>query len=117
MIILKYNKNDKLNSKNLKEVDSNLHNEITSIIEEKKAFFDNLFKKYDKTPTFEVIFDHSSSVYKVTASIDLKSKKILSVEEDKDAVKAVRALMSKFKTAVLKHYEIERKDYEFKRKR
>jgi ribosome-associated translation inhibitor RaiA len=103
--------------KNLKEVDADLHKEITSIIEEKKAFFDDLFKKYDKNLTFEVIFDHSSDLYKVTASIDLMSKKILSIEEDKDVLKAVRTLMSKFKTAVKKQYELERKEYEFKRKR
>ncbi len=47
--------------KNLKEVEGNKE-EITNIINEKKEFFDNLFKKYDKNLTFEVIFDHSSSV-------------------------------------------------------
>jgi len=102
--------------KNVKEVEENKE-EITNIINEKKEFFDNLFKKYDKNLTFEVIFDKSSALYKVTAGLDMKSKKLLSVEEDKDVVKAVTKLMSKFKTAVKKQHELERKDYEFKRKR
>ena len=102
--------------KNLKEVEGNKE-EITNIINEKKEFFDNLFKKYDKNLTFEVIFDHSSSVYKITSSIDLKSKKILLVEENKDVLKALTSLMSKFKKAVKKQYELEKKEHEYKRKR
>jgi len=106
-----------LNIKNIKEVEEPLRETVTSLIEEKKKFFDNLFKKYDKNLTFEVIFDKSSALYKVTAGLDMKSKKLLSVEENKDVVKAVTKLMSKFKTAVKKQHELERKDYEFKRKR
>ena len=103
--------------KNLKEVEENLQNEAKALCEEKAEFFKELFKKYDKDLTLEVIFDHSSSVYKVSASIDLKSKKVLSVEEDKDVIKAITSLFSDFKKVVKKQYELERKDYEYKRKR
>ncbi len=107
----------KLIVKNINEVESEYHNDINSAIKEKHNYFDELFKRYDKDLTFEVIFDHSSSVYKVSASINLKSKKVLLAEEDKDALKALHTLLSKFKKAVKHEYEIERKDYEYKRKR
>ena len=102
--------------KNLKEVAGN-RQEVQMLIDEKKSFFDSLFKKYGKNVTFEVIFDHSGAVYKVSSAMDLKSKKVLLVEEDKDVLKALTTLMSKFKKAVKKQYELEKKEYEYKRKR
>ncbi|HFS66718.1 MAG TPA: hypothetical protein ENK67_00730 [Flavobacteriia bacterium] len=103
--------------KNLKEVAENFHNEIETICKEKEAYYNELFKKYDKDLTLEVIFDHSSSLYKVSASIDLKSKKIVVVEEDKDPIKALNSVFSSLKKAVKKQHDLERKDYEYKKKR
>ncbi len=102
--------------KNLKEVEENYRNEVENIINEKVEFYQNLFKKYDKNLTLEVIFNKSASTYTVSASIDLKSKKVLSAQEDKDILKATRALFNDFKKAVKRQYELERKDYEYKRK-
>ena len=103
--------------KNLKEVAEDVQEQVKLICEEKVAFYNELFKKYDKDLTIEVVFDHSSSLYKVSASINLKSKKILVVKEHKDVVKAVTELFADFKKAVKRQHELERKDYEYKRKR
>ncbi len=102
--------------KNLKEVETPYKKEVEAIIEEKMDFYRNLFKKYDKDLVLEVIFNKSASTYLVSASLDLKSKKVLIAEEDKDVVKAVRTLFNEFKKAVKRQYELERKDYEYKRK-
>jgi len=106
----------KLIIKNLKEVETAYKKEVEAIIEEKMDFYRNLFKKYDKDLVLEVIFNKSASTYSVSASLDLKSKKVLIAEEDKDVVKAVRTLFNEFKKAVKRQYELERKDYEYKRK-
>ncbi len=103
--------------KNLKEVPEEFHGQIKSICEEKVEFFNQLFKRYDKDLTLEVIFDHSSSLYKVTGSLNLKSKKILVVEEGKDVLTVLSTLLSELKKAVKRQHELERKDYEYKRKR
>ncbi len=107
----------KLLIKNIKEVEEDKRDEVVSICEEKEKYYTELFKKYDKDMTLEVIFDHSSSLYKVTCSLDMKSKKMLSVNEGKDVVKVVNGLFSDFKKAVKRQYELERKDYLYKRKR
>ena len=106
-----------LELKNIKEVDGNLLDEVKNICNEKAEYYNELFKKYDKDMVLEVIFDHSSAVYKVSASLNMKSKKVLVVEEDKDVVKSLNKLFSSFKKTVKKQYELERKDYEYKRKR
>ncbi len=103
--------------KNLKEVEEEYRNEVEAICNEKSEYFKDLFKKYDKDLTLEIIFDYSSSVYKVSASINMKSKKVLSVKEGKDIKGVVTALLNEFKKVVKKQYELERKDYEYKRKR
>jgi len=103
--------------KNLKEVEEIYHNEIETICKEKEAYYNELFKKYEKDLTLEVIFNKSSALYKVSASLDLKSKKILVAEEDKNPVKALNHVFSGLKKAVKKQYELERKDYVYKRKR
>ncbi len=102
--------------KNLKEVDEPLRKEAEEVCQEKLEFYQNLFKKYDKDLTLEVIFNKSAKTYTVSASIDLKSKKVLIAEENKDVLKALRNLFSEFKKAVKRQYELERKDYEYKRK-
>ncbi len=106
----------KLILKNVNEVEKNLRDEVQKICEEKSEYYKELFKKYDKDLTLEVIFDYSSSLYKVSASINLKSKKILLAEEGKDVKKILAGLFSEFKKVVKKQYELERKDYEYKRK-
>ncbi len=106
-----------LKLKNLKEVEEQFRNEVEQICEEKTEYFRELFKKYDKDLILEVIFDHSSATYKVSASINLKSKKVLLAEEGKDIVPVVTKLFNEFKKVVKKQYELERKDYEYKRKR
>ncbi len=106
-----------LKLKNLKEIEENFRNEVEQICEEKSEYFRELLKKYDKDLTLEIIFDHSSATYKVSASINLKSKKILIAEEGKDIIQLVTKLFNEFKKVVKKQYELERKDYEYKRKR
>ncbi len=95
--------------KNLKEVDEQYHDEINQIIKEKHQYYSELFKKYDKDLTLEIIFDKSSSLYKVSASLNMNSKRILVAEEDKDAIKAVTKMFSDLKKTVKKQHEIERK--------
>ncbi|MCF6240874.1 MAG: hypothetical protein L3J74_05960 [Bacteroidales bacterium] len=56
-----------LKLKNLKEVEENFRNEVEQVCEEKSEYFRELFKKYDKDLTLELIFDHSSATYKVSA--------------------------------------------------
>jgi ribosome-associated translation inhibitor RaiA len=103
--------------KNLKEVDSSFHKEIETIAKEKEDYYNERFKKYDKDLTLEVIFNKSSSLNKVSASLDLKSKKVLVAEEDKNPVMTLNKVFSSLKKAVKKQYELERKDYLYKRKR
>jgi predicted RNA-binding protein Jag len=103
--------------KNLKEVEETVREEVEKLCIEKTEFFKDLFKKYDKELTLEIIFNHSSSTYNVSAAIDLKSKKVLIAEEGKDAIQTTTKLLNEFKNAVKKQYELERKDYEYKRKR
>ncbi len=107
----------KLIIKNLKEIDEAARKQAEDLIKSKVEFYEQLFKKYDKDLTLEVIFDKSSSLAKVSASINLKSKKVLLAEEDKEVLKAVTRLFNAFKKAVKRQYELERKDYEYKRKR
>ncbi len=102
--------------KNLKEVELPYRKQVEEIIMDKYDFFQNLFKKYDKDLTMEVIFNRSAATYTVSASIDLKSKKVLVAEENRDPIRAVTKLMNEFKKAVKRQYELERKDYEYKRK-
>jgi len=107
----------KLIVKNLKEVDEASRKQAEEIIKSKVEFYEQLFKKYGKELTLEVIFDNSSSLTKVSASINLKSKKVLLTEENKEVLKAITTLFNEFKKAVKRQYEMERKDYEYKRKR
>jgi len=102
--------------KNINEVEKEFHAELESLCHEKSEFFKELFKKYDKDMTLEVIFDYSSALYKVSASLNLKSKKVLVAEEDKNVMKATTAVFNALKKSVKRQYELERKDYEYKRK-
>ena len=106
----------KLVIKNLKEVEETFRDEIKKICEEKLEYYQNLFKKYDKDLTLEVIFNKSERTHSVSASLDMKSKKVLVAEEDKEVMKAFIRLCNEFKKVVKRQYELERKDYEYKRK-
>jgi ribosome-associated translation inhibitor RaiA len=104
--------------RNLKEVEEQYRAQVEKLIEDKFSFYEDLFKKYDKDLLIEIIFDHSSSkLYQVSATINLKSKNVQVKEEDKDVLTAVTKLASEFKKAVTKQYELEKKEYEYKRKR
>lgn len=103
--------------KNLKEVEEQYHDRIERVCKKKVTFFERLFKRYDKDLVLEIIFDHSASTYKVSASLDMKSKKVLLAKEDKDPLKAVIHLLDEFKKVVMRQYDHERKLYLFKRKR
>jgi predicted RNA-binding protein Jag len=107
----------KLLIKNIKEVEESVRENVENVCKEKADYYNNLFKKYDKELTLEVIFNKSSSVYTVSASINLKSKKVLLAEEGNDVLKSTVQLFNEFKKAVKRQYELERKDYEYKRKR
>ncbi len=106
-----------LKVKNTSELDKKFHIEIEEFCNHKVEYFNELFKNYSKNLTLEVIFDHSSALYKISAAIDLKSKKVLSVEEGKELMHTLDTLCNKFKKAVKKQYELEKKNYEYKRKR
>jgi predicted RNA-binding protein Jag len=103
--------------KNIKEVEADLQAEVRKYFEEKQGFYTELFKKYDKEMTMELIIDHSSAVYKASVSLNMKSKKMLLAKEGKDLMGVLTSLFSSFKNAVRKQYELERKDYVYKRKR
>jgi len=106
-----------LKLKNLKEIEEEYRKDVEKLCEEKSEYFRELLKKYDKDLNIEVIFDHSSAVYKASASINLKSKKVLVAEEGKEIIPVVTKLFNEFKKVVKRQYELERKDYEYKRKR
>jgi len=106
-----------LTIKNIKDVEDKFHDEINTICEEKREYFNELFKKYEKDLNLEVIFDKSSAVYKVSSSLNLKSKKLLTVEEDKEPIKPLTKILSDLKKVAKKQYDLEKKEYEYKRKR
>lgn len=95
--------------KNLKEVEETFHNEIETICKEKEAYYKELFKRYHKNTTLEVIFNKSSAFYKVSVSIDLETKKVLISEEGKNPVNILETAFSKLETAVKKRYDLEKK--------
>ena len=103
--------------KNIKEVEADLQAEVKKYFEEKQGFYTELFKKYDKDMTMELIIDHSSSVYKASVSLNMKSKKVLLSKEGKELMSVLTSLFGSFKNAVRKQYELERKNYVYKRKR
>jgi predicted RNA-binding protein Jag len=103
--------------KNIKEVEADLQAEVRKYFEEKQGFYAELFKNYDKEMTMELIIDHSSAVYKASVSLNMKSKKMLLAKEGKDLMGVLTSLFASFKNAVRKQYELERKDYVYKRKR
>ena len=103
--------------KNLKEIEAEFQPMVEDLFNSKQSYYTELFKNYDKDMVMELILDHSSKVYKASLSLNMKSKKVLLAEEGNDLMKTVNALFSNFKKTVKKRYELERKDYEFKRKR
>ncbi len=108
----------KLTLKNLKEIKDEIsRDEFKNSWEGKRKYVEEYFKNYDKPLTLEVIVNNDGKVYKVSVSLNLKSKKLLHAEEDKDLMKATSRLFSEFRKQMKKQKELERKDYLYKRKR
>jgi ribosome-associated translation inhibitor RaiA len=108
----------RLEIKNIKEIESDaLKEQFTQLINEKRDYLDEYFKNYDKELTFEVIVNRDGEVYKVSASLNMKSKKILHVEEGKEILAVTTKLMKEFTKVAKRQKELERKDYLYKRKR
>ena len=108
----------KLQIKNIKEIDSDeLKEQFKQLCAEKEEYLNEYFKNYGKELTFEVIVNKDGNIYKVDASLNMKSKKVLHLEEGKDIIAVTKKLLKEFITAVKRQKELERKDYTFKRKR
>jgi ribosome-associated translation inhibitor RaiA len=103
--------------KDIKNVPENFRKPIEELLNEKREYFSNYFKKYDKPLTMEVIFKQTSSLFTVSVSLNMKSKKILSVEEGNEILKVVHKLFAGFRKTVKRQYELEKKTYLYKRKR
>ena len=106
-----------LTIKNIKEIEKDFHKSIREMCETKRAYYEELFKNYGKDLNLEVVLNKEGNTYKTSASLNLKTKKMLIVEEGKDIIKTLTRLFSGLKKAVKHQYEIERKDYLYKRKR
>ncbi len=108
----------KLALKNVSEIEDEMNkHRFVEICEEKKNYIEEVFKNYDKDLVFEIILDKSGKTYKISASLNLKSKKLLVAEEDHDLFKAFDRLFNEFKKLMKRQKELERKDYLYKRKR
>ncbi len=108
----------KLEVKNIKEIENeNAKQEFLSKCEDRKSYLEDYFKNYGKDLTLEVIVNKSGKTYKVSASLNMKSKKILHLEEHKDILPAATKLFNEFLKEVKRQKELERKDYLYKRKR
>ncbi len=106
-----------LQIKNLKEVPGEAQRqEIQQLAEKLQQKFEEWFKRYTKPLTFEVIVAHNGRVFRISAALDMKSKKVLHAEEDIDPVVAAHKLFEQFRRHVKRQIELERKDYEYKRK-
>ncbi len=108
----------KLEIKNLKKIEAEADKqEFKSKCEEKRDYLEEHLKNYGKELTLEVIVNKSGKTYKVSVSLNMKSKKILHLEEHKDILHAATKLFNEFVKEVKRQKELERKDYLYKRKR
>ena len=103
--------------KNREKIANELENEVVQICVSKKEYFSELFKKYNKQLKLEVIFNKTAGNYKVSISLNLKSKKLLLAKEGKNIIKLTNSLFSDFKKMAKRQYELEKKEFEYKRKR
>jgi len=114
----KTNKMVKLEIKNIKEIDDDaVKEQFTKLCEEKRAYLNKYFKNYGKELTMEVIVNKDGDIYKISSSLNLKSKKILHAEEGKDIPAVTTLLMKEFTKEVKRQKELEKKSYVYKRKR
>jgi ribosome-associated translation inhibitor RaiA len=114
----KTNKMVKLEIKNIKEIDDDaVKEQFTKLCEEKRAYLDKYFTNYGKELTMEVIVNKDGDIYKISSSLNLKSKKILHAEEGKDILAVTTLLMKEFTKEVKRQKELEKKSYVYKRKR
>ena len=108
----------KLEIKNIKELPGEeLKDQFTQICNEKNEYLNEYFKNYDKELTLEVIVNKDGEIYKVNTSLNMKSKKILHVEEGKEVLAVTTKMFKQFIKDVKRQKELERKDYLYKRKR
>ncbi len=104
--------------KNLKEVEAKAdRRQLEEAAEKIRQKLDQRFKRYGKDLTMEVVVNKSGSTYLLSAAIDMRSKKILQAEEGKELIPLVHKLFDEFFRQVQRQWELERKDYEYKRKR
>ncbi len=106
-----------LSIKDIKKVPEKYRDKVKEVIEERHGYYSVFFKKYDKPMVMEVIFKQTASLFTVSVSLNMKSKKVLSVAEGNEILPVVNSLFSGFKKAVKKQYELEKKEYLYKRKR
>lgn len=108
----------RLEVKNIKEIENETaKQEFLAKCEDRRNYLEDYFKNYGKELTLEVIVNKSSKTYKVSASLNMKSKKILHMEEHKEILPATTKLFNEFLKEVKRQKELERKDYLYKRKR
>ncbi len=104
--------------KNLKEVETDAaRKELQQLAERVREKLETRLKRYGKELTLEVIVNKSGATYSVSASLDMRSKKILHAEEGKEIEPLMHKLFNEFLRQVQRQIELERKDYEYKRKR
>ncbi len=101
---------------NFNELEAPYIEEVRRIIQSKKDYYEQLFKKYPKDLLLEVKFNKDKE-YRVSIGINMQSKDIRIVETDRDPVAALRKAFAEFKKTVKRQLAHERKDYLYKRKR
>ncbi len=101
---------------NFNELEPVYQAEIRKSVQDKKEYYEQLFKKYDKDLILKVSFNKDKE-YRVAIEINMKSKDLQVVKTGKDPVKILAEAWKDFKKAVKKQIQLERKDYLYKRKR
>ena len=101
---------------NFNELEAPYIDEVRKIIQSKKDYYEQLFKKYPKDLLLEVKFNKDKE-YRVSIGINMQSKDIRIVETGRDPVAALRRAFAEFKKTVKRQLAHERKDYLYKRKR
>ncbi len=104
--------------KNLKEVETEAdRRQLEELAERVRQKLEKRLKRYGKELTLEVIVNKSSSTYLLSAAVDLRTKRILQAEEGRELVPLAHKLFDEFLRQFQRQLELERKDYEYKRKR
>ncbi len=101
---------------NFNEIEPVYQAEIKRSVQDKKDYYEQLFKKYDKDLILKVGLNKDNE-YRVSIEINMKSKDLQVVKTGKDLLKIWSEAWKDFKKAVKKQIQLERKDYLYKRKR